>query len=312
MSVASFLELPELGRAPRTWTVYGETPVSAKAALAFLAGPYGAHAHEASGAVQVIQAALRGWMGSFTRMPKEDKPAKTLAQIFHEPRVLFELRAEYSETDTGAVHLELGAVNNSNWYSIGQRLRQAEQFRGLGQSALVALARAADSGLPIMMPMTLAYMATGRKYLMAHLSKYPGWVLDPQPLDRGVIEGLANPHRTRFTGRLARAILALEKAVAEAKDLELPSRKTLTVYPLSVVWETKVDWGSAYRMITDDFGHRHDRRGPATIFALDQMPGPQLKTALERFMVSIARTGPILCAVSALVKELSRGGQDGD
>lgn len=310
------LELPDLGRVPRGYTVYGETALSARAASALLDSPFGAHGAAATSPAEIIKLVLRGWLDSFTKLPAEQKPAKTLAEVFQPSVVGYDLIAAYTEsnpeTESEAVIITLHAkARNHNVHAIGARLRDAEQLRGLGQSALVALARAADASLPIMMPTTLARMAGGRKYLQAELKNFPRWVLDPQPLDRATLEGLANPRRTKFTGRLARAILAVDVAVAATRDVRLPKHLGVTEFPLSVTWEATLNYQSAYMRILDDW--RNDREKSTAIFQFEHAKGAgRFDSQLSKFLTSIAATGPVLRAAWNLVNELRKGKKNDD
>jgi hypothetical protein len=188
---------------------------------------------------------------------------------------------------------------------------QAEQLRGLGQTALVALARAADAGLPILLPQTLAVMAGDRKYLKERLESLPAWVLDPQPIERRSLEALANPRRTKFTGKLARAILQVEAAVAAAKDLKLPrAAGVLTAYPLIVSFEGSRDrWNTALMQITDNFRRGQDED---CLFRMVRRPAAGTAAELQWFLSSIASTAPILHAVDALLQVLTSKGKDDD
>lgn len=306
------LEIPDLHRAPRSRTVYGDSPIAAQAALAFLSTPFGATAAKSSSAAGVIHAALRAWLDAFTLMPPTREPNQPLANVLRR-HIVYALRAEYWEPESGGgIRLDLDAtLNASTVFAVSQRLKAAEIYRGLGQSALVSLARASDVSIPILLPQTLFQMARGRKYLKARLKNFPDWVADPQPLERATLVGLANPKRTRFTGRLARAILALDQAVAAARAIDMPKRRLLVQFPLALTWEPVLNWDSAYRQILDDWSHDHDR-DLVTIFSLEAKAGPQLASALGRFMKAIAATGPVLQAVTTLVAELAKGGKSDD
>jgi hypothetical protein len=306
--VNGLIDLPDLGRVPRAYTVYRLSPLSAKVALALLDTEYGHFAGDASMAADVISRVLRGWIDALVSIPPDPR-GKTLADKLGARRINHLVRAAYTEAD-GEFEIALQGTGQG-WYNIGKRLKDAEQLRGLGQSALVALARAADASLPILLPHTLIDMAGPRKYLREHLKSFPAWVLDPQPLSRRSLDFLANPKRTKFTGRLARAILAVEAAVAAAKDVRLPAMPAdLTAYPLVLQWETGDRYSSAFTAITDD--HRHRAGELATIFRIGGKPGPNLARNLQAFLSSIAATAPVLRAVSALVDVLSSTGKTND
>lgn len=308
------LEFPELGRVARSYTVYQAGPLSAKVAVALLDTTYANHAQGATEPADVISRVLRGWVASFTQyMPERGGRDKPLSEILGTRHVAYQLAVDYSELEDGAFALELKAKFNvmMEWY-VGQGLRQAEQLRGLGQTAIVALAHAADAGLPILLPQTLLQMARGRKFLTDRLKGFPSWMMDAQPVERKAIEHLANPRRTMFTGRLARAILQVENAVASAKDVQLPKPVgRLTVYPMVVSWETgKARWQSALGQIMDTF--RHEYGDQPVIYRLQRKPGARLTEDLQAFMSSIASTAPILRAADALVQVLARKRKDND
>jgi len=298
--VIDLLELPELGNVPRAHTVYQVAPLSAKVALALLGTDFGKHAGAATLPSDVIARVLRGWLESFTEVPR---------------RGCYLMRAEYAESDQGEFAIELKAKSTiALCWRIGQRLAQAEQLRGLGQSALVALAHASDAAIPILLPQTLAIMAGDRRYMKDRLKNFPGWVMDAQPLGRETLEKLANPRRTMFTGKLARAILRVEAAVDGTRHIKVPKIAVgaLTQYPLIVSWEGGKDhWNTALAQITDDFRREQDED---TIFRFMRRPGDgaahgALAPDLQQFLSSIANTAPVLRAVDELLQVLTSKGK---
>jgi hypothetical protein len=301
--VNAVLELPELGRAPRAYTVYHASPVSAKVALAMLDGTYGHHAGSETIAAPVIARVLDGWLKELQYKPG-DPQATTLAARMHGGRSVYRFRVEYKEDEDGSFRIDLNAKSGApTQCALGKGLRAAEQVTGLGQSALSALAHAADASVPILLPETMLRMAAGRKFMVEYLGKYAAWMLSPAMLPRESLQRITKRSGAQFPARLARAILAVEDAVAKIRELKLPTTSgQLTTFPLIVHCEKSYDYKSGHMQLLDAYRNQRQEE-QRSLFHMTNAArsAASIGPVLEYFLTSIAKTAPVLRAVDALV-----------
>ncbi len=306
------LELPELGRAPRGYTVYHASTVSAKVALALLDGPYGRHAGTATIAAEVIYRVLNGWLQEIHERPGDPK-GKTIGARLTGGRIVYRLKAEYGEFEDGSFRIDLNAdAGAPTQCAVGKRLREAEKLRGLGQSALSALAHAADASVPILLPETMMAMAGPTKFMRDYLGKYPAWAINPTMLPRETLQYLANPKRTLFTGKLARAILAVEDAVAKVRGLKLPKTwDYITAFPLIVHCERSYHWESGHNQLLDAYRNRQGGEQRSLFHMVNAARDiASIVPVIEHFLTSIAQVKPVLLAVDTLIRILEGDKRD--
>lgn len=297
------LDLPELGRAPRAYTVYHASPVSAKVALAMLDGTYGHHAGSETIAAAVIARVLDGWLKELLLKPGDPK-ATTMAARMHGGRIVYRFKVEYVEDEEGSFRIDLNSETGTpTQCAVGKGLRNAEQLTGLGQSALSALAHAADASVPILLPETMLRMAGGRKFMVEYLGKYPAWMLSPTMLPRESLQRITKRTGWQFPARLARAILDVEDAVEKVRDLKLPrTLANLTTFPLIVHCEKSYDYRSGHMQLLDAYRNQRQEQ-QRSIFHMTNAArsAASIAPVVEYFLTSIAKIAPVLRAVDALV-----------
>jgi len=305
--IASHLELVDLGRVPRTRTVYHDSPLSIRAAIAMLdAGVIPPDLRAPARPQDLLLKGLLGWLGS--RM--------TAARSF-------DLGFDFEEKG-GAVHLALGPPYEGRWshyssperkrlqfYGIGARCRRAEEMiTGLGQTALAVLQEVSAIGFRIWLPQSVEdFSGLAHAKFKADVKSIPAWARKPQPLDAAALASLANPKRVKHTGRLARAIVGLYGALSTHRaHIRLQNRKPGRLCVLGLSWDKKPDfsWRSVTRHVYDNWmfkGDTSERRG-AHYASTQVADGPGLAKGIAEFFAGIEPVFPILTAAQKVVDEL--------
>jgi hypothetical protein len=305
--IASYLELPELGRVPRTRTVYHDSPLSIFAAIAMIdAGVIPADLRAAARPQDLLCNGLARWLAS--RMSGARSFDLGLEYEEEEGSVRLALAAPYAEKRT---RYSPARRKHLTFHNIGTRCRRAEEMiTGLGQTALGILAEVSTIALPIWLPQSVEEQAKhAHGHRKADLKGIPEWARRPHRiLDAATLASLANPKRTMHTGRLARAIVGLRDVLStHHAKVRLPNRKLGRLCALGLSWE-KASFSSLTRHVYDNWLWRGARvRGtPGAWYASAQIAdtSPGLAEGIAEFFAGIEPIFQILAATQKVVDEL--------
>lgn len=284
---AAALELPVLDGAPRSRTVYMDSPVSARAALALLdAGLIDPDA-KGNKPGELVHQALKRWL--------DQLPQRFGATLTYEEIAL----ATTEKIGAPGVKLELTDYRKAEAYGfyrneretrtcIGPKLDRAEtMIPGLGQTTLILLGEASDASLPLLLPQTLFDMARlvywggaaaetnkqkladlaaqnrgrrpGRELVTARMFHHaiPKCFCQPERrLGRPALDHLAAKGRPDLIRTLAKALVALEQAL-EGKPRTTHDRPPL-MYAGRVAFES-YGFQTMERRVIDDYTNKFQR-----------------------------------------------------
>lgn len=313
------LELPELGRLPRNWTMHRPGALSARTALALLdAGHLPPSTPKASPA-SLIHTGLQRWIDTQT-----------------EGMTLLSFSIDYAETDlpdAPGSTIQIAARKGSEIF-IGAKLGELERrFTGLGRAVLHEIDRTALLGVPFFTPASALRWARqlywtgrnreGRMTLSAFHHAMPRWTAEPHntdPLDSAQLRGMA-VNRTKLKPRLAGDVAAAILELREARDTCAPliRRGDARAIPdpqyscqaLMLRWSRN----DAMARVEDDRRHHAwaQRRNDslASYFAIKALPeqraGKPYEDRVRDFLAGVEPMFKVLRATDRLVNKISGG-----